>query len=110
MQTVKRIQQLTGHVVPDGKLVGMKNIGALVAHVVKPPKAKKLAEEIQAKGDLLELPNVHVFPRRVTPVDKENMVGRWKIIERELEKRGLPVLGTGGYRKAVEKSWIKGGL
>ena len=51
-----------------------------------------------------------MFARRVGPVDKEKMVGRWKIITRELEKRQLPVLGTGGYRKAVEKSWIEGGL
>lgn len=108
--TLKRIQQLTGHIVPDGKLVGMKSIGDLIAQVVKPPKPKKLVEEIQARGDLLELPNVHVFPRRITPVDKENQVGRWKIIEKELQRRGLPVLGTGGYRKAVEKSWIKGGV
>jgi hypothetical protein len=108
--TIKRIQKLTGQIIPDGKLVGVKTIGALIARVIKPPKAKKLAEEIKAKGDLLELPNVHVYPRRLTPVDKENMVGRWKLIEGELQKRGLPVLGTGGHRKAVEKSWLKGGV
>ncbi|KAK0644196.1 hypothetical protein B0T16DRAFT_447920 [Cercophora newfieldiana] len=106
--TTKRIQKLTGHVIPDGKLVGVDTIGALVARIVKPPKAKKLVEDIKAKGDLLELPNVHVYPRRITPVDKQNMVGRWKIIERELQKRGLPVLGTGGYRKTREKIWIRG--
>ena len=108
--TVKRIQKLTGHIIPDGKLVAIKTIGALISHVVTPPKAKKLAEEIQTRGELLDLPNVHVYERRITPVDKENMVGRWKIIERELQKRGLPVLGTGGYRKAVEKSWLRGGV
>lgn len=107
-QTIKRIQHLTGHIVPDGKLVGVTTIGALVSRVVKPPKAKKLVEDIKTKGELLELSNVHVYPRRITPVDKQNMVGRWKIIERELQKRGLPVLGTGGYRKAVEKRWARG--
>jgi len=109
-QTVKRIQKLTGHIIPDGKLVAMKTIGSFISHVITPPKAKKLAEEIQTRGELLDLPNVHVYERRITPVDKENMVGRWKIIEAELQKRGLPVLGTGGYRKAVEKSWLKGGV
>ncbi|KAK0616763.1 hypothetical protein B0T14DRAFT_546876 [Immersiella caudata] len=108
--TIKRVQKLTGQIVPDGKLVGVTTIGALIARVIKPPKAKKLIEEIKTKGDLLELPNVHVYPRRLTPVDKENMVGRWKLIETELQKRGLPVLGTGGHRKAVEKSWIRGGV
>ncbi|KIX02458.1 uncharacterized protein Z518_08399 [Rhinocladiella mackenziei CBS 650.93] len=38
-------------------------------------------------------PNVMVLSRRETPVDKEKEVGRWKVIERELRDRGLPVLG-----------------
>jgi len=38
-------------------------------------------------------PNVMVLTRRETPVDKEKEVGRWKVIERELQARGLPVLG-----------------
>jgi hypothetical protein len=38
-------------------------------------------------------PNVMVLPRRETPVDKEKEVGRWKLIEKELTERGLPVLG-----------------
>ena len=42
---------------------------------------------------LTSLPNVEIFPRRHTPVDKEKTVGRWKVIEKELQKRGLPVLG-----------------
>lgn len=63
---------------------------------------------IEAKGTLTELPNVKVYPRRVTPIDKEKMVGRWKVIVRELEKRDLPVTGTGGYGKSVEKRWATG--
>jgi len=101
---------LTGHIVSDGKLMTIKTIGALVAHLAQPPKAKRLVDEIQAKGILSDLPNVQVFRRRVGPVDKERMVGRWKIIERELQKRNLPALGTGGYRKTVEKSWVVGGV
>ncbi|KAJ4516483.1 hypothetical protein HRR83_001817 [Exophiala dermatitidis] len=38
-------------------------------------------------------PNVMVLSRRETPVDKEKELGRWKVIERELRARGLPVLG-----------------
>lgn len=63
---------------------------------------------IEAKGDLTELPNVKLYSRRVTPIDKEKMVGRWKVIVRELEKRGLPVTGTGGYEKNVESKWASG--
>ncbi|KAK5237676.1 hypothetical protein LTR47_000768 [Exophiala xenobiotica] len=38
-------------------------------------------------------PNVMVLSRRETPVDKEKEIGRWKVIARELEAKGLPVLG-----------------
>ncbi|KIW47877.1 uncharacterized protein PV06_00533 [Exophiala oligosperma] len=38
-------------------------------------------------------PNVMVLSRRETPVDKEKEIGRWKVIARELQSKGLPVLG-----------------
>ncbi|SPQ26722.1 df878db1-43fb-43c0-9089-fd467e82150e [Thermothielavioides terrestris] len=104
----KRIQQLTGHRIPDGKLVAIRTIDSLLKQLVEPPKPKKLAELVEATGAFKGLPNVRVFPRRVTPIDKEKMVGRWKIIVKELEKRNLPVVGTGDYGKAVEKKWIEG--
>ncbi len=78
--------------------------------MVKPPKPKRLAEEIQSRRDLLSLPNVAVYDRRITPIDKDQMVGRWKVIVKELEKRQLPVTGTGKYGKAVEKKWADAAL
>jgi hypothetical protein len=45
------------------------------------------------KEHLLELPNVKIYDRRITPIDKEISVGRWKLIEEELKSRGLPVTG-----------------
>ncbi|KAK4099447.1 hypothetical protein N658DRAFT_568123 [Parathielavia hyrcaniae] len=107
-QAAKRIQQLTGHRIPDGKLLAMGSIDSLLKQLVEPPKPKKLAELISTQGAFQELPNVRVFPRRVTPIDKEKMVGRWKIIVKELEKRELPVIGTGNYGPPVEKRWIEG--
>ena len=80
-------------------------VSSLLGVLVRPPKPKKLAEEIEANKNLTELPNVKFYPRRVTPIDKEKMAGRWKVIVRELGKRDLPVTGTGGYAKAVEKKW-----
>lgn len=74
--------------------------------LVTPPKPKKLAEQIEQSSILPELPNVKVYPRRVTPVDKEKMVGRWKVIQKELQKRELPVLGTGNHGKYVELKWL----
>lgn len=107
-QAAKRIQQLTGHRIPDGKLVAINTIDSLLKQLVEPPKPKKLAELMQTSGLFQDLPNVRVFPRRVTPIDKEKMVGRWKIIVKELEKRDLPVIGTGDHAAAVEKKWIEG--
>ena len=46
-----------------------------------------------SRQTLNSIGNVMVLPRRETPVDKEKEVGRWKVIERELKDRGLPVLG-----------------
>jgi hypothetical protein len=37
--------------------------------------------------------NVTILPRRETPVDREKEVGRWKVTEKELRERGLPVFG-----------------
>jgi hypothetical protein len=42
---------------------------------------------------LVHLPNVKIYAKRQTPIDRHKEVGRWKIIEAELRKRGLPVTG-----------------
>ncbi|KAK4643215.1 hypothetical protein QC761_403570 [Podospora bellae-mahoneyi] len=104
----KRIYKLTGHRIPDGKLVAINSGGVLLKEIVKPPKAKKLAEEIENKQLFQSLPNVKMFARRVTPIDKEKMVGRWKVIREELERRGLPVIGTADIDNAIEKKWVTG--
>jgi len=56
------------------------------------PKPKNIAETLMRKKAMGG--NVMVLPRRETPIDKEKEVGRWKVIERELRARGLPVMGT----------------
>lgn len=47
--------------------------------------------------------NVKILPRRETEISLEKEVGRWKVIERELEKRGLPVYP--GKRRGGE-TWL----
>lgn len=89
----------------DAHLVEAHTVGDLLRVLVRPPKAKKLAEELAIDGALAALPNVSVYGRRVTPIDKHKAVGRWKVIVQELEKRNLPVTGTGGYGKSVERKW-----
>lgn len=104
-QITKRILQLTGHLLPDAHLVSVRTVEGLLATLVRPPKAKSVAEELETDGTLASLPNVSVYNRRVTPIDKHKEVGRWKVIVHELEKRGLPATGTGGHDKSVERKW-----
>ena len=61
--------------------------------MVNKPPPKNLHEELAVREDLTSQSNVMVLSRRETPVDKEKEVGRWKVIEKELQERGLPVLG-----------------
>jgi len=77
----------------DAQLSSSKTAHGILSHLVKPPKARKLVEALSQKEDLMTLPNVSVFAKRVTPIDKQKTIGRWKLIEKELEERGLPVTG-----------------
>ena len=60
---------------------------------VKAP-TKKLADAPQMKALKINLPNVTVYEKRRGILSKESEVGRWKLIEKELLDRGLP-LGIG---------------
>jgi len=93
---MKRTMQLTGLRIPDSAIKPSKTVQALLAHLVKPPKPRKLIDTLQQKEELLNLPNVSVYGKRITPIDKHKSVGRWKVIEQELIERGLPVTGHGG--------------
>jgi hypothetical protein len=86
--------QLTGRRIPDPDIASIKNSRGLCGHLVRKPKAKKLAETLRA-NQAVHLPNVELRGRRYTPIHKEEEIGRWKVIERELKARGLPVTGKG---------------
>lgn len=85
--------QLTGFRLSDADINNSSTVADVLGHLATPPKARKLVEAIAQKGSLFELPNVRVSDRRITPIDKEKELGRWKVIEKELENRGLPVTG-----------------
>ncbi|KAI1498942.1 ribosomal subunit 39S-domain-containing protein [Biscogniauxia marginata] len=107
----KRLFQLTGQLVPDHKLPSITYVQALLHVVQKPPKPKTLTEEIQKhQQDLLELPNVSVATKRVTRGDKEQALGRLKLMQEELKKRDLPLEGHGFARKNREMSRFRGGV
>ncbi|KAK2788562.1 hypothetical protein FQN53_003413 [Emmonsiellopsis sp. PD_33] len=92
---LKRTAQLTGHRIPDNELASISKASHLLPILaeVSKTKKKKIADELIADGRLASLPNVRIMDRRYTPIDKEMEIGRWKIIEEELERRGLPVTG-----------------
>lgn len=41
---------------------------------------------------LSTLPNVQMYPQKITEMDKDKQVGRWKVIEYALAERNLPIL------------------
>jgi hypothetical protein len=85
--------QLSGARIPDSNISNIRTARDLVEHLVLKPKPKKLVDSLLANDKLTSLPNVQIFERRYTPIDKDKEVGRWKIIERELKRKGLPVTG-----------------
>lgn len=91
---------------PDGRLLGVDTVGDLLGVVVRPAREPKLAQVIEDGQLFAGLPNVTVYPTRVTPIDKEKMLGRWKVIEDELARRGLPIVGHEHLPRFKEKAWI----
>jgi hypothetical protein len=83
-----------------------------VKHVLtlasKEPAPTKLVETLEKRSALPTLRNVSLHSRRITPIDKEIAVGRWKVIEEELKKRDLPVTGTAGLKRNKEMDWVLG--
>ena len=65
------------------------------------PQPKRLTQQLSVAEQIMSLPNVKISQRRITPIHKEKQVGRWKLIERELLDRGLPVTG---HTTPVKKS------
>ncbi|KAI5303820.1 hypothetical protein KEM56_007159 [Ascosphaera pollenicola] len=92
---LKRVAQLTGHYFPNPELPGLSSVGSVLKYLdrASQPKPKKLVQNLLASEDLASLPNVKISPKKVSISDKESEIGRWKIIEEELARRGLPFNG-----------------
>lgn len=86
----------------------VKTLQDLLTIASKPEQPKRLAQELELNGILDGLTNVSLHDRRITPIDKEVSVGRWKVIEAELAKRGLPTTGTGDASRNKEREWLTG--
>lgn len=91
---MKRASQLTGLRISDHRLTSAKTLGQLFGYLREEgkPKPKTLADQLVQKQSLVKLPNVQIMSRRETTVDREKRLGRWKVIEAELQSKGLPGL------------------
>ncbi|APA07129.1 hypothetical protein SS1G_04157 [Sclerotinia sclerotiorum 1980 UF-70] len=86
---VKRTMQLIGKRIPDNVISSSSTAEKLLQHLITPPKPPTLNKALKQNEELLSLPNVSVFRKRITPVDKERNVGRLKVIREEFKSRGL---------------------
>ena len=83
--------QLTGTRIADPVIPRLTTAAQLLKHLIKPPPAKRLMNDLVENEKLYSLPNVELWEKRYTEKDKEVEIGRWKLIEAELLKRGLPL-------------------
>ena len=88
---LKRTCQLLGLRIPDPQIAKIDNTQSLLETLLKKSKPKKLVEEIGKDGRLEGLKNLQVVGRRYSVIDREEEVGRLKLVEKELLKRRLPI-------------------
>ncbi len=86
--------QLTGIRLADPVMARIHSVDDLVQQLKRPPPPRRLVDILRADPRLTALPNVEIFDRRQTPIDRETELGRWKVIEQELARRELPITGT----------------
>lgn len=101
-QMVKGLAAATGYRISDFHLQSVKTWRGLKNTLLKNPPPKELYKRLKSSKAFVDLPNVALISKRVTPIDKEKAIGRWKLIEEELEERGLPVTG---HKTTVKKSF-----
>lgn len=72
----------------------MNTLRPVYEHILRAtkPNPVKVAERLRATEELASLRNVKVSSKRQTIVQKERQVGRLKVIDEELRRRGLPTL------------------
>ena len=92
-QVAKSITLRTAIRLSDYAVQNITTLGQFRDAMLIRPKPKKTAQKLKISATFDNLPNVSIIDRRVTPIDREKKIGRWKLIEQELLDRGLPVTG-----------------
>ena len=83
--------QLTGARIADPVVPYLNKADELVRHMLKPVPAKRLMDDLAGREEIGKLSNVEMWEKRYTEKDRETEIGRWKLIEAELQRRGLPL-------------------
>ncbi|KAL4956954.1 ribosomal subunit 39S-domain-containing protein [Aspergillus filifer] len=88
---LKRFTQLTGQRIPDVHVAEITKVKDILKYLNKElaPKPKKLGEHLAANQQLKALPNVKISVKKVKPSDRDEELGRKKIIDAELRRREL---------------------
>ncbi|RAL15648.1 mitochondrial 54S ribosomal mL50 protein [Aspergillus homomorphus CBS 101889] len=88
---LKRFSQLTGHFFPDPAAQSITTVQEAVTYVqqIMKSKPKKLADYLAKNQQYKKAPNVKVFAKRQKRSDRDEDLGRKKLIEAELRARGL---------------------
>ncbi|KAL2807870.1 glucosidase II beta subunit-like protein-domain-containing protein [Aspergillus granulosus] len=91
---LKRFSQLTGHYFPDPVIHQISSVQQVIKHVQGElnPKPKKLAEHLVADASLQSLPNVKIFAKKQKPGDRDEELGRKKLIDAELPGMVKPLV------------------
>ncbi|KAF2097891.1 hypothetical protein NA57DRAFT_76691 [Rhizodiscina lignyota] len=91
---IKRSMQLTGIRISDATINSCSTPQSLLAALTTTPKDIKVVDSLAEDRRLKGLDNVTIYGQRLTAMDKDQQLGRWKVIEQELERRGLPIFGS----------------
>lgn len=104
IQVAKRIAQLTGRRIPDPVISNASTVTDFYTAVKARERPQKLAETPEVQQLSEQLPNVQLHRRKRSMITKEKEIGRWKLIEAELNARDLPITGT---RHAQEQAVVE---
>ncbi|EHK98612.1 hypothetical protein M7I_5553 [Glarea lozoyensis 74030] len=88
---LKRVFRLTGVKFPDSQVQNLHTVRFILSKMLKKPEPTKLVGVLTRNVDLKALSNVSISPTRITKTAKSKKLGELKLINAELERKGLPV-------------------
>ena len=100
---LKRTSQILGSRIPDPQVASINDIPTLLGVLSKKPKSKRLIKEIKDDLRLQGLKNLETLNTRWTAKRNDMELGRAKVINQELRKRGIPSSWPLKFKSAERK-------